>query len=288
MPTSKSIKISKMNFLQHSQVSWGSSLIHRRARGRRVARAGASGWRMPRARGARDPGRPGRGTRAADGGRGRGGRGRRRRGSAAERVPRSVHLRAPRPSGKYRGRLLRPRSRPAAYRPPAAAMTPRPRASATVSAARGAAEVADRLRLPSDVTAWAHSPSRRAAEEEEEASVARTPGLSADARARGGPGRRHGGGGARPFSNPRAPRRSPRVRVSWRRALLSPHRCAGTRGRGLRVRVGRTFPARPEGRPELLRHPGQPGNPAIGQPRRLPLCDSPGRPAAKSPSRAGL
>lgn len=124
--------------------------------GRRVARAGASGGGCP-ARGPRswtprprDPRRRRRrGGREAAGGDAR--------GVAAERVPRSVHLRAPRPSGKYRGRLLRPRSRPAAYRPPAAAMTPRPRASATVSAARRR-RGRRRLRLPSDVTAWAHSP----------------------------------------------------------------------------------------------------------------------------------
>lgn len=126
--------------------------------------AWGGGWRGPAPRvedaprGARDPGRPGRGTRAADGGGGGGeNAGGDARGVAAERVPRSVHLRAPRLSGKYRGRLLRPRSRPAAYRPPAAAMTPKPRASATVSAARRR-RGRRRLRLPSDVTAWAHSP----------------------------------------------------------------------------------------------------------------------------------
>lgn len=144
--------------------------------GRRVARAGASDGGCP-ARGPRSwtprPRDPRRGRQ-----RGRGGRGRRRAG-LGEPVLRSVHLRAPRPSGKYRGRLLRPRSRPAAYRPPAAAMTPRPRSSATVSTARRRRGRC-RLRLPSDVTASAHSPSRRA-------TAARTPGLSGDAR--GGAGR---------------------------------------------------------------------------------------------------
>ena len=101
--------------------------------GRRVARAGASGGGCP-ARGPAilDAQAAGPAPRTAEGE----GRQRAETRGAGERVRRSVHLRAPGPSGKYRGRLLRPRSRPAAYRPPAAAMTPRPRSSATVSAAR--------------------------------------------------------------------------------------------------------------------------------------------------------
>lgn len=143
-----------------------------------MARAGASGGGCP-ARGPAilDAQAAGPAPRTAEGE----GRQRAETRGAGERVRRSVHLRAPGPSGKYRGRLLRPRSRPAAYRPPAAAMTPRPRSSATVSAARRRRGRC-RLRLPSDVTASVHSPSRRAA-------AARTPGLSADARGRGGAGR---------------------------------------------------------------------------------------------------
>lgn len=186
------------------------------------------------------------------------------RGVAAERVPRSVHLRAPRPSGKYRGRLLRPCSRPAAYRPPAAAMTPRPRASATVSAARRR-RGRRRLRLPSDVTAWAHSPfpargcggggSAHARPFRRRVSAGR--GLEGRGRAeRGGAGRRRAPlrgsrcarAGAQPAGlGPTLP--SAVARGSRRWALPSPH---GTARRA------------PWVRPELLRHPGSLGTQLLG------------------------
>lgn len=190
------------------------------------------------------------------------------RGAASRWPPRSVHLRAPRPSKKYRGRLLRPRSRPAAYRRPAAAMTPRPRASATVSAARRRRS-SRRLRLPSDVTASAHSPSRRAA-------AARTPGLSANARARGGAAARALGRGRRVPARVGPRRGTGRSSLSvlpvaiewgsWRWALLSLHQCAGIRGRGRglpAVGVGSTHRVSGVGT-ELLRHPGGLGTQLLG------------------------
>lgn len=246
--------------------------------GRRVARAGASGGGCP-ARGPRswtprprDPRR----RRRRGGGENAGGDARE---VAAERVLRSVHLRAPRLSGKYRGRLLRPRSRPAAYRPPAAAMTPRPRASATVSAARRR-RGRRRLRLPSDVTAWAHSPfpargcgggGAHARPFRRRASAGRGRGVAGAGMGVVGRGGAGPGGGVRTSGEAAALGRG-RSRRVWDQRCPPRSRGAPGGGRSRLCTAALGQPAvgvgsarrTPRVRPELLRHPGSLGTQLLG------------------------